>query len=145
MSSEVIRRSMVFVHSLIHSFFLLRGGNLRSANYVVQLATVIPMTLEGRLQEVSILDQTPHSLFWNFDALGYIFMGLATLFALPAFTRTGMQLWVRRAFLANGLVTLLIAFAYFYHTFTEGLLMLGLPWAITAPTTMLLLALMFRR
>lgn len=116
-----------------------------SANYVVQLATVIPMTLAGRLQEVSILDQTAHSLFWNFDALGYIFMGLATLFALPAFAKTGMQLWVRRAFLANGLVTPLIAFVYFYPTFTEGLLMLGLPWAITAPASMLLLALMFRR
>jgi hypothetical protein len=26
-----------------------------------------------------ILDQTPHSLFWDIDELGYIFMGLATL------------------------------------------------------------------
>ena len=116
-----------------------------SANYVVQLATVIPLSLQGKLQEVAILDQTPHSLFWNFDALGYIFMGFATFFAVPVFAKTGRQLWVRRAFLANGLVTPLIAFVYFYPTFSERLLMIGLPWAITAPTSMLLLALMFLR
>jgi hypothetical protein len=56
-----------------------------TANYVVQLATVIPNTLKGYLDEVCILQQTPHSMFWNFDALGYIFMGLATLIAIPAF------------------------------------------------------------
>lgn len=54
-----------------------------TANYVVQLATVIPMTIKGQLDEVRILQQTPHSLFWNFDAIGYIFLGLATLAAIP--------------------------------------------------------------
>lgn len=34
-----------------------------TANYVVQLATVIPRTLKGLLNEVRILQQTPHSLF----------------------------------------------------------------------------------
>ena len=53
-----------------------------TANYVVQLATVIPRTLKGSLNEVRIVQQTPHSLFWNFDALGYIFMGLATFTAI---------------------------------------------------------------
>lgn len=113
------------------------------ANYVVQLATVIPMSLKGKLLEVQILNQTPHSLFWNFDALGYIFMGLASLFAVPVFEKKGTELWVRRAFLANGLVTPLIAFVYFYPTFSERLLMIGLPWVITAPGSMLLLAVLF--
>lgn len=113
------------------------------ANYVVQLATVIPMSLKGKLLEVKILNQTPHSLFWNFDALGYIFMGLASLFAVPVFEKKGTELWVRRAFLANGLVTPLIAFVYFYPTFSERLLMIGLPWVITAPGSMLLLAVLF--
>ncbi len=58
-----------------------------TANYVVQLATVIPMTIKGASDEISILIQTPHSLFWDFDALGYIFMGLATLFAVPVFEK----------------------------------------------------------
>lgn len=34
-----------------------------TANYVVQLATVIPMTLKGTSDEIRILVQTPHSLF----------------------------------------------------------------------------------
>ena len=48
-----------------------------TSNYVVQLATVIPMQLKGALQEVQVLKQTPHSLFWDFDAIGYICMGFA--------------------------------------------------------------------
>ncbi len=44
-----------------------------SANYVVQLATVIPMTLNGSGDQISILNQTPHSLFWDFDAIGYMY------------------------------------------------------------------------
>ena len=116
-----------------------------TANYVVQLATVIPNTLKGRLDEVRILQQTPHSLFWNFDALGYIFMGLATLVAIPAFERKGFQKWVRMSFIANAAVTPLISMVYFYPTYSYNLLLLGFPWAVTAPLSMLLLALSFRK
>ncbi|HET7115519.1 MAG TPA: hypothetical protein VFI29_03470 [Hanamia sp.] len=116
-----------------------------TANYVVQLATVIPMKLQGRVEAIRILEQTPHSMFWDFDALGYIFMGLATLIAIPVFEKHGFQKWVRISFIANALVTPLISFVYFYPGFSERLLLLGLPWAITAPVFMLLLALMFRK
>ncbi len=115
-----------------------------TANYVVQLATVIPMTLKGAADEIRILNQTPHSLFWDFDAIGYICMGLATLFAVPVFKKQGFQKWVRYCFLVHALVTPLIAFVYFYPNFSDKLLLIGIPWAITAPVSMLLLALMFR-
>ena len=116
-----------------------------TANYVVQLATVIPMKLKGASSQISILIQTPHSLFWDFDAIGYISMGLATLFAIPVFEKQGFQRWVRISFLANALVTPLIAFVYFYPEFSEKLLLLGIPWTITAPMAMLLLAVMFKK
>jgi len=116
-----------------------------TANYVVQLVTVIPMTLKGSLDEVRILQQTPHSLFWDFDALGYIFMGLATLFAIPIFNRPGFQKWVKRAFIANALVTPLISIVYFYPDYSFDLLILGFPWIVTAPLFMLLLAVLFRK
>jgi hypothetical protein len=116
-----------------------------TANYVVQLATVIPMTLKGNLEEIDILIQTPHSLFWDFDALGYIFMGFATLFAVPVFEKTGFQKWVRLVFLIHRLVTPLIAFVYFYPDFTDKLLLIGLPWGITALASMLVLAVMFKK
>jgi hypothetical protein len=116
-----------------------------TANYVVQLATVIPNALRGSLAEVRILQQTPHSLFWNFDALGYIFMGLATLMAIPVFEKHGFQKWVRISFIANAFVTPLISIVYFYPAYSYNLLILGFPWAITAPLSMLLLAIMFRK
>ena len=116
-----------------------------SANYVVQLATVIPMTVNGKAEEIQILNQTPHSLFWDFDAMGYICMGLATLFAVPVFEKQGIQKWVRYSFLVHALVTPLIAFVYFYPDFSDRLLLIGLPWAVTAPLCMLLLAVMFKK
>jgi hypothetical protein len=114
-------------------------------NYVVQLATVIPSKVRGASEAVLILEQTPHSLFWNYDAIGYISMGLATLVAVPALNRTGFEKWVRLSFIAHALVTPLITVVYFYPTFSQGLLFVGFPWAITAPAFMLLLALMLRR
>lgn len=116
-----------------------------TANYVVQLTTVIPAKINGTAAAIQVLDQTPHSLFWDFDALGYIFMGLAMFAALPVFKKTGLQRWVRLAFSANALVTPLITFVYFYPHYSEKLLLLGLPWGITAPVAMLMLALYFKQ
>jgi hypothetical protein len=128
--------SLIF--SVIYAVFV-------TANYVVQLATVIPMKVNGTLEAASILEQTPHSLFWDYDAVGYIAMGVATLLAIPALSRAGFERWVRMSFIAHALVTPLISVVYFYPTYSESLLFLGLPWAVTAPIFMLLLAIMLRR
>lgn len=114
------------------------------ANYVVQLATVLPAQAAGRDAPISLLAQTPHSMFWDFDAVGYILMGLAMWVAIPAFDKTACQRKVRIAFAANALATPLISIVYFYPVFSEKLLMVGGVWAITAPAAMLTLALMFR-
>jgi hypothetical protein len=116
-----------------------------TANYVVQLATVIPMTLQGTSEKILMLKQTPHSLFWDFDAIGYTFMGFATLFAIPVFEKQEFQKWVRYSFLVHSLVTPLIVFVYFYPNFSEQLLLIAIPWGITAPVSMLLLAIMFKK
>jgi heme/copper-type cytochrome/quinol oxidase subunit 4 len=116
-----------------------------TANYVVQLATVIPLKIAGASEAIRVLDQTPHSMFWDYDAVGYISMGLATLVAVPALGRTGFEKWVRMSFIAHALVTPLISIVYFYPTFSNRLLFLGFPWAVTAPLFMLLLAIMLGR
>jgi uncharacterized protein (TIGR03382 family) len=103
------------------------------------------MKLKGNGEEIKILEQTPHSLFWDFDALGYIFMGIAMLFAVPALDKSRQQKYARAFLLANGLVTPLITFVYFYPYYSEKLLIIGYPWAITAPLAMLTLAFVFRR
>lgn len=126
------------IFTILYSVFV-------TANYVVQLATVLPMKLKNAEDEIRVLVQTPHSMFWNFDALGYIFMGLATLAAVPAFEKHGFQRWVRISFLANALVTPLITFVYFHQPFSVNLLFIGFPWAITAPLSMLMLAVMFKK
>lgn len=116
-----------------------------TANYVVQLATVIPMTLKGEVEKIAVLVQYPHSMFWDFDAIGYICMGIASVMAVPVFAKRGFEKWVRIAFLANALVTPLIAYVYFYPEFSERLLLLAIPWTITAPVMMLVLALWFKK
>jgi len=126
-----------------------------TVNYTVQLTATIPYSNAA-------LAQTPHSLLWTLDALGYIFMGLATLFAVPAFEKQGLQKWTRLSFLANALVTPLIGAVYFlptssaawnlgskglsppFSTASNPLMLLGLPWVITAPASVLLLALFLR-
>jgi hypothetical protein len=115
-----------------------------SANYVVQLSTVIPAKLRGASEAIQVLEQTPHSLFWDYDAVGYVAMGLACLLAVPAVNSVGFERWVRRSLIVNALVTPLISIVYFYPTFSSKLLFLGFPWAITAPLFMLMLAIMLR-
>lgn len=116
-----------------------------TANYVVQLATVIPSRLQGTSEAIRVLEQTPHSMFWNYDAVGYIAMGLATFVAIPALGTVDFERWVRLSFIAHALVTPLISIVYFYPTFSTTLLFLGFPWAITAPLFMVLLAILLRR
>ena len=116
-----------------------------TANYVVQLATVVPAKLRGTAETLRLLEQTPHSLFWDYDAVGYIAMGLATLAAVPALSRVGFERWVRWSFILNALVTPLISIVYFHPTYSTKLLFLGFPWAVTAPLFMLMLAIMLRR
>ena len=115
-----------------------------SANYVVQLATVIPAKLRGTAGTVRVLEQTPHSLLWDFDALAYLAMGVVTLVIIPALEPTGVERRVRAACLANVFATILAGVVYFYPTYSNRLLMLGFPWGITAPATMLLLGIALR-
>lgn len=131
--------------SLIGLVFSIMYTTYVTLNYVVQLATVIPSSLQGTLSQVGVLNQTPHSLFWDVDALGYISLGFATLFAAQAFAKNGFQNWTRKFFLANALVTPLITIVYFYPVYSSTLLFVGFPWGITSAGSMLLLAIQFRR
>lgn len=109
--------------------------------YVVQLATVIPASLNDPRD--TILTVKPHSFFWTLDAIGYICLGISTFFAAFALNKKSDHPWLRRFLLANGLVVPLICVAYFYPHFSTLILLIGSPWLITAPGSMLLLALYF--
>jgi hypothetical protein len=110
--------------------------------YVTQLGSVLPAQAAGRADVA--LTVYPQSLFWTIDALGYLAMGAAALFAGLGLPRTGPGRWARRLLLAHAGVTPLIAAVYFYPHFSAALLMLGSPWAVTAPAAMTALAGYFR-
>jgi hypothetical protein len=116
-----------------------------SANYVIQLTTVIPAKLRGTLAAFQVLEQTPHSLLWDFDALAYIAMGIATVLVIPALGHSRVERWARWSCIGNAIATLLACVVYFYPTFSSRVLLLGLPWAATAPLCMFLLAVTIRR
>jgi hypothetical protein len=115
-----------------------------TANYVVQLATVIPAKLRGAAEAVRVLEQTPHSLLWDFDAIAYIAMGLTALLIMPALRREGAERHARIACGAHVVATVLSGVVYFYPTYSQRLLFLGFPWGITAPLFMLLVAFALR-
>jgi hypothetical protein len=115
-----------------------------TANYVIQLTTVIPAKLRGAADAVRVLEQTPHSLCWDFDAIAYIAMGIAALVMMPALASTAAERRVRIACMANGVATILAGIVYFYPSYSNTLLLIGFPWAITAPLFMLLLAIALR-
>ena len=111
--------------------------------YTVQLSVVIPRSMQA--PATSVLAVSPQSLFWDIDALGYIAMGISALLAGFSLSRTGPGLMARRFLLAHGLITPVIAFNYFYPHFSIAVLLLGAPWLITAPGSLLALAIYFRR
>ena len=115
-----------------------------TANYVIQLTTVIPAKLRGMADTVRVLEQTPHSLLWNFDAIAYMAMGLTALLIIPALRRSGFERWARLACMAHVVATVLAGIVYFYPTYSNRLLMLGFPWGITAPCFMLLVGIRLR-
>jgi len=61
------------------------------------------------------------------------------------FDKKGFQKWVRISFIANAAVTPLIMIVYFSPGYSYNLLLLGFPWAVTAPLFMLMLAMLFRK
>jgi len=116
-----------------------------TANYVIQLTTVIPAKLRGAADTVQVLEQTPHSLLWDFDAIAYLAMGLTALLIIPALSSIGFERRVRLACIAHVGATVLAGIVYFYPTYSNTLLMLGFPWGITAPLFMLLVAIGLRK
>ena len=115
-----------------------------TANYVIQLTTVIPAKLRGAADSVRVLEQTPHSLCWDCDAIAYISMGIAALAVIPALGDSAIERRVRIACIANAVATVLSGIVYFYPTYSSTLLLLGSPWGVTAPLFMLFLGLALR-
>jgi hypothetical protein len=109
--------------------------------YIIQLATVIPSTLRGEGNQVLFLTLTKAHWIQAVDGLGYSLMSLATLFTFPVFASKGFEAWVRKFFVAHGLLAPFIVLPLWF----PPLIVIGTLWFITAPGFLLLLTLLFRK
>ena len=114
---------------------------LVSIVYFVVMAVLVPYVERGESAQVVLLQFKHGTFLFAIDILGYGFMSLATLFAAPVFGGSNLESWIRRAMIANGLLAPAIVFQIFYPSLWN----IALLWAVTFPTTAILLSLHFRR
>lgn len=115
-----------------------------SIMYIVQLFVYLPKAQRGALSESEtvLLADTFGTFLQAVDGLGYLFLGLATLAVAPVFTGGGLARWIRRLFVANGVVTIPVFLTYFVD---PGFLPLAGLWVVAVPVSTFLVAVHFRR
>ena len=136
---SVSEANRVFSHAAIA--FAVMYATLVTIVYPTQLAVVVPTKLAGAAVDVESLLVSQGTFMWVIDGAGYVLMGLATLFAARALSSDRSSRWLRMFLFANGLLDPIIIAIYVF----PSLLLVGSLWLITAPGSMLLLALYFRR
>ena len=109
--------------------------------YFVGLTIQLPHTIQGDLDKYELLKYIPKSFMTAIDALGYASMSLAMLFASPVFGKSGLQNWIRRLFIANGVLAPVILATQVYPLIAY----IGGFWIITFPSATCLLTIMFRK
>jgi hypothetical protein len=117
-------------------------------DYFVQFAVVIPSLQSGEIEELSLLTQyNPHGLFIAGEALGYLAMSIALLFAAPAFAGGGIERAIRWLFVA-GFVLVVAAFIGFWLVGGDlvafEVSVLSINWIVLIVAAVLL-AIVFRR
>jgi hypothetical protein len=84
------------------------------ADYFTQFAVVIPSLQSGETADLSLFTQyNPHGLFIAGEALGYLAMSLALLFAAPVFAGRRIERTIRWLFVA-GFGLAVVAFVGFW-------------------------------
>jgi hypothetical protein len=125
------------------SFAVLYASQV-SLMYVTQLFVYLPKTRRGTLSrsETVLLSDSFGTFLQAVDGLGYVFLGLSTVAVAPVFTGHGLERWIRRLFVANGVVTLPVFLTYFVDPIFLPLA--GL-WTVVVPASTSLVAVRFRR
>ncbi len=114
---------------------------LVSITYFVVLTVLVPFTLRGEADQISVLAFGHGTLLFAIDVLGYGFMSLATLFASAVFQGQGIERWIKRALIANGIIAPAISLQIVY----PPLWLIAALWGITFPAATILLAVFFRK
>lgn len=115
---------------------------LISMNYFVQLTLVGPRMMEGRTEGIEMFLFVPFDSFlYAVDILGYSFMSVAALFAVPVFERGGLEGMARLFLLGTGLVLPFLVGQMYVH----ALIWPAVLWAVAFPAATWTLALLFHR
>ena len=109
--------------------------------YFVGLTVQLPHTIQGDLDQFQILKYVPKSFMTAIDALGYSSMSLGMLFTAQVFGGTRLQWWIRRVFIANGVLVPVILLTQIYPEVAY----IGAFWIVTFPLSTSLVAVLFRR
>lgn len=115
-------------------------------NYAIQLMVLRPNLLVGETEGMALFAMTnPYSAFWALELIGYQFMSLSLIAAALALSGRGLEVWVRRLFLTNGIINTIatVAFIVFLNPL---FVFIGLPiWSILFPISTGILVLVFRQ
>lgn len=126
--------------SQISLSFAVMYSTIVSSVYILQLATVIPGTLQGKGAEVAIYSIVKSQPVQAIDGLGYAFLGLSTLFAFPIFSRKGVEGRTRQFLKYHGL---LAPFSVI-PLWIPPMIVVSMIWFITAPVATYYLAQYFK-
>lgn len=107
--------------------------------YFTVLTVTIPHTLAGDGSSVTLLKYVPRSFMTGIDALGYACMSLSTLFTAGIFTRPGLETWIKRVMILNGILAPVILLTQVYPLIAYA----GAIWILSLPATSILLAVLF--
>jgi hypothetical protein len=119
--------------------------------YMTIITVVTPAQQSGSAAGVNVAPFVfnDHGSYMSaIDGLGYFLMSLATWFAAPVFAGES-QRWVRRWFIANGVVGIPVLLAYMPLVIPQPVYgvvqLLAAPWIVTLPVATWLAAREFRR
>jgi hypothetical protein len=110
--------------------------------YMTELFVVIPHGMRGETDKVTLLAFEPGKVMYVIDGLGYSLMCIATLFSAPVYIGGGIEKWIKRISIMNGILGLPIFIVYLH--FNPILLFFGALWMITVPGICVLLAIRFK-
>ena len=133
------RQKQIF--SSIGLIFGCIGTTLLGFQYYSQLTSIRQSLLSGALDGLDLfVVGNANSVWWPIETLGYGFMGLATLFAAFVFSSQGCGGWIKRLFVANGVLSVAGLFAYPFSLGTSAILLGLLVWVVIFPISVTLIA-----
>jgi hypothetical protein len=114
--------------------------------YFIQVAILLPALGRGEAQGLDQLAfANPRSVAWGLDHFAWALLGIALLSLAPVFEGGGLDRWVRRLLVVNGVANALLVPAFGLDLSVLTLMVAGVSWVVALPLNFVVIALTFRR